>query len=58
MWWLLVIFFGFPLLIGAVAQIQKRRHPALDVSKDPDDFLNDAHPFIPSSPWGEKKRLR
>jgi len=51
-WWLLVgVFFGVPLLIGAVAQVQKRRHPPLERSTEPDDFINDDHPYTPYSNW-------
>jgi hypothetical protein len=59
MWWVIVcIFFGVPLIIGAIAQIQKSRRASLARSNEPDDFLNDAHPITPSSPWGKASRLR
>jgi hypothetical protein len=59
MWWVIVgIFFGVPLIIGAIAQIQKSRRPPSARSNDPDDFLNDAHPITPSSPWGKASGLR
>lgn len=51
-WWLLVCtFLGVPFLIGVVAQTKKRRHPPLERSTEPDDFLSDDHPHFPYSNW-------
>lgn len=57
-WVLVAIFFGVPLSIGLVGAIQKRRHPSLERSSEPDDFVNDAHPYIKGR-WSDNfRRLR
>ena len=45
-------------LFWLITRWSLRRRPPSESSIEPDDFLNDAHPFMPSSPWGEKERLR
>jgi hypothetical protein len=58
--WLILGGFALVLLLGAVAQFSVRRHPRSGRFSEPDDFLNDDHPFAPSSSFYEGKisRLR
>jgi hypothetical protein len=59
-WSILAGMFGFVLLVGVIGTVQKRRHPPSEYSEQPDDFINDARPFMPSSPFylGKISRLR
>jgi hypothetical protein len=58
MWWILLgIFFGVPLIIGAIAAIQRRRHPPLETTRASSDFPNDDNPWY-DRPDGLFTRLR
>jgi len=52
MWWLIVgLFFGVSLMIAAVAQVQKRRHPPFDPIQAPDDFPTSDDPKYADYPF-------